>query len=271
MTAQVAIITFPGSNSEEETLRACVDAGIDAQIVLWTATLDAVKKFDAYVLPGGFAYEDRIRAGAVAAHDRLMEAVREGAAKGKLVLGICNGAQILLESGLAPGFDLLAPSEEAEGSAPIRPQAGFTQNQQRAFLCRAVHVKLSVDPNRCAFTTGLKPGTVIPMWAAHGEGRLAARPSYLERIASGSHVVFQYAFPSGTQRPAPNGSALDAAAITNVAGNVLAIMPHAERSAWGFQRVGPERAKLQGDTAAMMAPADGNVLFKAFAAALKTN
>lgn len=262
MNARVAILTFPGSNSEDETLRACTDAGIAAEIVHWTAGVDEVRAFDGYVLPGGFAYEDRVRAGAVAAHDRLMEAVREGAERGKLVLGICNGAQILLEAGLAPGLP-------AAGASPARPQAVFTRNAQRAFLCRFVHVLLTAPPERCAFTARLPAGTVIPMWASHGEGRLAAVPEVLERIDSGEHAVFCYADAAGNAIAAPNGSALDAAALTNVKGNVLAIMPHAERSAWAYQSCTPaERARYRGDTAAMLAPAGGNVLFQAFAHAL---
>jgi phosphoribosylformylglycinamidine (FGAM) synthase-like amidotransferase family enzyme len=105
MSARVGVLIFPGTNSEEETWRACRAVGLDAELVSWNAPLDDVRAYAAYVLPGGFAYEDRVRAGAIAAHDRLMSAVREGAAAGKPVLGICNGAQILLESGLAPQCD----------------------------------------------------------------------------------------------------------------------------------------------------------------------
>jgi phosphoribosylformylglycinamidine synthase len=263
MSARVAVLTFPGSNSEEETVRACRDAGITTDLVHWTADLQTVRAYDAYVLPGGFAYEDRVRAGAVAAHDRLMEAVREGAERGKLVLGICNGAQILLEAGLAPGL-------AAAKDGVAQPQAGFTKNAQRAFLCRFVHVKLSVAPTRSAFTAALAPGATIPMWASHGEGRLAATPAQLAAIEQGEHVIFRYADAQGSLTTAPNGSALDAAALTNTKGNVLAIMPHAERSAWGYQRhVGPGRAALRGNTQAMLAPADGSVLFDAFATALR--
>lgn len=102
MKARIAVPVFPGTNSEEETLRLLRDCGGTAELVHWT---DAAKlgAFDAFVLSGGFAYEDRIRAGAIAAHDRMMDAVIESARRGRLVLGICNGAQILLEAGLLPG------------------------------------------------------------------------------------------------------------------------------------------------------------------------
>ncbi len=117
MSATVGIIVFPGTNSEEETLRACQAVDVAARLVHWTTDLDVVRTFDAYVLPGGFAYEDRVRAGAIAAHDRVMQVVREGAAVGKPVLGICNGAQVLVESGLVPGID-----------GRTQPQAAFAKN-----------------------------------------------------------------------------------------------------------------------------------------------
>lgn len=261
MSARVAVLTFPGSNSEEETLRAALAAGMNAERVHWTADLQTVRAYDAYILPGGFAYEDRVRAGAIAAHDRLMEAVREGAAAGKLVLGICNGAQILLEAGLAPGFD---------GAANARPQASFTHNAKRSFICRHMHVKLAVDPARCAITAALTANTLIPMWVAHGEGRLAAHPDVLERLKANQHVVFTYADSHGNAVSAPSGSALDAAAITNERGNVLAIMPHAERNAWLFQQMwGSERRLARGKRDQIIAPAGASVFFTSFATALK--
>ncbi|HEY4434086.1 MAG TPA: phosphoribosylformylglycinamidine synthase subunit PurQ, partial [Candidatus Cybelea sp.] len=114
MKARIAVPVFPGTNSEEETLRLLRDCGGTAELVHWA---DAAKlaAFDAFVLSGGFAYEDRIRAGAIAAHDRMMDAVIESARAGKLVLGICNGAQILLEAGLLPGTGEIR-----------RPTAAFT-------------------------------------------------------------------------------------------------------------------------------------------------
>jgi phosphoribosylformylglycinamidine synthase len=148
MSARVGVLVFPGTNSEEETIRACATAGLDAKLVHWNAPLDDVRALDAYVLPGGFAYEDRVRAGAIAAHDRLMTVVREGAAAGKPVLGICNGAQILLESGLAPGLD----------GATVA-QAGFTRNApQGKYRSTRVYVKLTIPPERCAITAALTPG-----------------------------------------------------------------------------------------------------------------
>jgi phosphoribosylformylglycinamidine synthase subunit PurQ / glutaminase len=256
MVARVGILAFPGTNSEEETLRACEAVGLDARLVHWTTSSEQVRAFDAYVLSGGFAYEDRVRAGAIAARDRLMEGVREGAAQEKLVLGICNGAQILLEAGLAPDFD---------GKA--LPQAGFTRNLPGGrFRSTHVHVKLAIAPSRCAITASLNSNAVVPAWASHGEGRLAADTHVLERMRVHGHLAFVYCDREGETagEVVPNGSALGVAGITNRMGNVLAIMPHPERDAWTFMH--PEE---HGSRADMLAPSGGIELFKSFAAALR--
>jgi phosphoribosylformylglycinamidine synthase len=255
------VLIFPGTNSEEETLRACHAVGLRAELVPWNAPLDDVRELGAYVLPGGFAYEDRVRAGAIAAHDRLMDAVRIGAQAGKPVLGICNGAQILLESGLAPQL----------GGA-TRVQAGFTRNAPLGkYRSTQVYVKLAIPPERSALTAALAPGTVLPAWASHGEGRLAAEPEVLERLAREEHVAFVYCTPDGrsTAESVPNGSALGAAALVNERGNVLAIMPHPERAAWTFMRHDAARERTRGDAAAMLAASGGIALFAAFAAAVE--
>src|ERR1700680_316875 len=199
VSARVAVLVFPGTNSDEETVRACRAVGLETDAVHWTVDLDEVRRFDAYVLPGGFAYEDRVRAGAIAAHDRMMTAVREGAAEGKLVLGICNGAQVLLEAGLAPALG---------GDTSI--QAGFAKNAPLGkFRSTHVHVKLAIPPERCAITAHLAPNAVIPAWASHGECRLAAHDDVLARIEREGHLAFVYCDASGetTTEAIPNGSA----------------------------------------------------------------
>jgi len=233
---------------------------LEAELVPWNAELDAVRAFDAYVLPGGFAYEDRVRAGAIAAHDRLMSAVRAGAALGKPVLGICNGAQILLESGLVPGLG---------GASAV--QAGFTRNAPHGkYRSTQVYVKLAVAPERCALTADLAPGTVLPAWASHAEGRLAATSDVLERLAAGGSVAFVYCDARGNAAPAavPNGSALGAAALVNERGNVLAIMPHPERAAWTYMLHGNARQAARGDSRAMLAASGGIELFRGLARAV---
>jgi phosphoribosylformylglycinamidine synthase len=254
VAARVAVLVFPGTNSEIETWRICRDVGLDAHVVHWSQA-KTLPEYDAYVLPGGFAYEDRIRAGAVAAHDPMMDYVIEAAQKGKLILGVCNGAQVLLEAGLVPGTGELR-----------RPTAAFTKNGPAPhFVCKHVYLKLVVDPSRCAITAALKKEAIIPAWAAHGEGRLAATPDHLQEIVAGGHLAFVYAHPDGTvdESAVPNASALGCAGLTNREGNVLAIMPHPERDAWNYNH--PDRR----DNGDILAPSGGVQLFASFAEALK--
>lgn len=251
--ARVAVLVFPGTNSEVETWRICRDVGLDTSVVHWSEGA-ILRDFDAYVLPGGFAYEDRIRAGAVPAHDAMMDYVIEGAQNGKLVLGVCNGAQILLEAGMVPG------------TAPIRrPTAAFTHNAPVPhFVCKHVYVKLNIDPRRSPITAALPKGALVPAWAAHGQGRLAATPEHLKEIADDGHLAFVYAHADGTvdDRAIPNGSALGCAGLINRDGNVLAIMPHPERDAWNYNH--PDRREGQ----RILEPSGGSALFLSFAKAL---
>jgi phosphoribosylformylglycinamidine synthase len=233
-------------------VRICQDVGLEAESVHWSKAA-SLAKYNAFILPGGFAYEDRIRAGAIPAHDPMMDYVIEAAEKGKLVLGICNGAQILLEAGLVPGT-----------GAARKPTAAFTRNAfGEGFICKHVHIRLAADPSRCAITAALPRDAVIPAWAAHGEGRLAATPEHLNEITSGGHLAFVYAHSDGTVDDAavPNGSALGCAGLTNKNGNVLAIMPHPERDAWSFNHPDLSRENI-------LAPSGGATLFRAFAKAL---
>jgi phosphoribosylformylglycinamidine synthase subunit PurQ / glutaminase len=261
MSGRVGVLVFPGTNSEDETQRACQAVGLVADLVHWSWDEERTRGFDAYILPGGFAYEDRVRAGAIAAHDRLMLAVREAAEAGKPVLGICNGAQVLLESGLVPALD----------GRTARPQAAFAKNAPLGkYRSTHVHVKLAIPPERCSITASLAPDTVLPAWASHGEGRLAAQHEVLERIEREGRVAFAYCDAQGreTAEAVPNGSALGAAGLVNDRGNVLALMPHPERDAWTFMHAGGARAAAWGDTPATLAPSGGMALFASLARAL---
>lgn len=253
MSHRIAVLVFPGTNSEDETLRLLRDCGGDAHLVHWSRS-KSLPDFDAYVLPGGFAYEDRIRAGAIAAHDVAMDHVIAGAQGGKLVLGICNGAQILLEAGLVPG------------TGPVRlPTAAFTRNGPVAhFVCTHVYVKLGIDPARCAITAALPHGALIPAWTANGEGRLAADATQLQELQDGNHIAFVYAHADGSvdESASPNQSALGVAGLVNREGNVLALMPHPERDAWTFNH--PD--KRRGDD--ILATSGGAVLFRSFVEAV---
>ncbi|MBV8152521.1 MAG: phosphoribosylformylglycinamidine synthase I [Candidatus Eremiobacteraeota bacterium] len=260
MAAKVAVVVFPGSNSEDETLRALTAVGLDARLVRSDDGGRGLQDADGYVMPGGFAYEDRIRAGAVAAHDRALDTIIEAAEKGKPVLGICNGAQILVEAGLVPG------------TGPVRrPTAAFAPNVPGGrFRCVHTYVRLAVAPDRSPLLRGLIAGAVFPAWAAHAEGRLAASFEELARIRDGEHVAFVYATARGDVVPeaVPNGSALGAAGLVNARGNVVALMPHPERDAWGFMhREGPARVACRGDLRASLKPSGGIALFASFARA----
>jgi phosphoribosylformylglycinamidine synthase I len=254
MNRRIAVLVFPGTNSEEETLRLLRDCGGDAHLVHWSRA-ELLRKFDAYVLPGGFAYEDRIRAGAIAAHDAMMDEVIAGAQAGKLVYGICNGAQILLEAGLAPG------------TAGIRrPTAAFTHNGPVPhFICAHVYVKLAIEPSRSPITAALQRDALIPAWCANAQGRLAATPEHLDELQHGGHVAFLYAHADGTVDPsaAPNQSALNCAALVNKEGNVLAMMPHPERDGWTFNH--PDRRRGNG----ILEPSGGAAMFRSFVAAVQ--
>ncbi|MBV8067132.1 MAG: phosphoribosylformylglycinamidine synthase I [Candidatus Eremiobacteraeota bacterium] len=256
MNARIAVPVFPGTNSEDETVRLLRDCGGNAELVHWSLA-DTLAGYDAYVLSGGFAYEDRVRAGAIAAHDRIMDFVIEGAQQGKLVFGICNGAQILLEAGLVPGT-----------GAVRRPTAAFAKNAPEPhFVCRHVYLKLAFEPSRCAITAALPPGALVPAWAAHVEGRLAATPQHLDEILAGNHLAFVYAHANGVVDDAavPNGSALRCAGLVNRDGNVLAIMPHPERDGWNFNHLD----RYDGDD--VLAPSGGAALFRSFVQAVATN
>ncbi|AFL94987.1 phosphoribosylformylglycinamidine (FGAM) synthase, glutamine amidotransferase domain protein [Thermococcus cleftensis] len=200
-----AVIVFPGTNCDFETERAIRRAGAEAERVWYRANL---RDFDGIVLPGGFSYADYLRAGAIAARQEIMEEVKEFAREGRPVLGICNGFQILTETGLLPGA--------------LRP------NRIPRFLCRWVHLR--VEDTETPFTTLYEPGEVIRMPIAHAEG------NYYVDDPSKVRIVFQYSDEKGnvTEKANPNGSVLNIAAIANEMGNVLGTMPHPERASDRF-------------------------------------
>jgi phosphoribosylformylglycinamidine synthase len=171
-------------------------------------------------VPGGFSYQDRVRAGAVAAKDPLLRVLLEAAADGKPILGICNGCQVLVEAGLVPG---LTP-----GTVEIA-LAGNRVPGRRGYLARWVGV--AAHPSaRTPFTEGLTGSFPLPM--AHAEGRFTHEdPAFFERLAADGHVALVYTALGGRARSNPNGALLDTAGLTNGAGNVLAMMPHPERAA----------------------------------------
>lgn len=220
---RVAVVQFPGVNCEAETVRALGRAGLGAEVFRWTRPARELEGFQAYVLPGGFSWQDRVRAGALAAKDPLVGVLAEQAgARGKPVLGICNGAQVLVEAGLVPG-----------GKGVVLALAANRMTGRSGYFARWVHVR--VERSACVFTRGLAPGTVIPLPVAHGEGRFTSGGrGRVAALLEAGQVPLRYAAADGGVASVfpedPNGSELAAAAVCNPAGNVLAMMPHPERA-----------------------------------------
>ena len=219
---RVAVLQLPGVNCETETIRALTTVGLEAEVFRWTRPAAELSDFAAYVIPGGFSYQDRVRAGALAAKDPLIESLGEEAERGKPVLGICNGAQVLVESGLVPG-----------GGGVELALARNRMTDRAGYYARWVYVRVEESP--CVFTRGLAPGTVLPLPVAHGEGRFtAADPGRFRALLRAGQAPLRYAAASGVPARAfpdnPNGSEMAVAAVCNPRGNVLAIMPHPERA-----------------------------------------
>ncbi len=195
-----AVILLPGLNRDRDMIAALTKISGKAPVTAWQ-TDTQIPDVDLIVIPGGFSYGDYLRCGAIAARSPVMRAVREKADRGVLVIGICNGFQILLEAGMLAG--------------------ALMRNKSLKFVCR--EVKLSVANADTAFTRAYKQNEVICCPVAHHDGNYFADPETLARLEGSGRVVFRYA--DGTN---PNGSLNDIAGIINEKGNVLGLMPHPE-------------------------------------------
>jgi len=207
---RIGVLVFPGSNCDRDCHHAVTQVmGATAEFI-WHKEA-ALPPLDAVIIPGGFSYGDYLRTGAIARFSPVMAAVTSFAEAGGLVLGICNGFQILLEAGLLPGAML--------------------RNQSLSFICRDIHVR--VENTGTLFTGRCKPGQVLTLPIAHGEGNYYTDQSALSKLKAKNQVVFRYCTKEGAVTPEanPNGSLDHIAGITNAAGNVLGLMPHPERSA----------------------------------------
>ena len=205
---RVAVVRFPGSNCETESLQAVERAGGHAMLVDYRDT--SLGHADAVILPGGFSYGDYLRSGAIARFAPIMTAVKSLADAGGAVLGICNGFQILCEAHLLPG--------------------ALQHNAQQRFSARPVDVRIERTDTVC--TADYEPGEVIRIPIAHGEGRYVADEATLDALEHDNRVLLRYVAVPGTDMPYnPNGSMRDIAGICNATGTVVGFMPHPERLA----------------------------------------
>ena len=212
---KVAIILFPGTNCHDESFRAIKKAGMQPEIFRWNDDFAKFKAFDGYFIAGGFSYEDRVRSGAIAARDPLMSVIKEEAAGGKPVIGICNGAQILVEAGLIPGLEA-----NHLGASLAWNNHGYLNIWTR--------IKNESQPGSCAFNN-FAQGYHFALPIAHGEGRFVVPQEILDQLIQNNQTVFRYCddgevkdeFPIN-----PNGSVYNLAGVCNPVGNVLALMPH---------------------------------------------
>jgi len=202
------VVVFPGSNCDHDAYHAAKHVFDQDTRFIWHEE-ESVGDVDVVIVPGGFSYGDYLRSGAVARFSPIMQDVVRFAEDGGLVLGICNGFQILCEAGLLPGT--------------------LMRNESLRFTCK--HVRLRVDNASTPFTNRARAGDVVSFPVAHGEGRYYADDEVLDELESAHRVVFRYADGDGAATPGanPNGSVHNIAGIVNRAGNVCGLMPHPER------------------------------------------
>jgi phosphoribosylformylglycinamidine synthase len=208
MKVKFGIVVFPGSNCDHDAYYVAKKIIDEESIFLWHKEND-LQGSDVIILPGGFSYGDYLRTGAIAKFSPIMNSVIDFANKGGIVIGICNGFQILLETGLLPGVML--------------------KNESLKFICKDVYLK--VENKNTVFTNKISED-VLKIPIAHGEGNYFADEKTLEELQENNQIVFKYSSPEGetTKEFNPNGSKLNIAGIVNKNGNVLGMMPHPERS-----------------------------------------
>jgi len=203
-----AVLVFPGINRERDMARALKLVSGAEPVMVWHAETQLPPATDLVVIPGGFSYGDYLRCGAIAARAPIMDAVRGHAGRGGLVLGVCNGFQILCECGLLPGV--------------------LMRNAALKFICKDVYLR--VERSDTPFTRGYNAGQVIRVPVAHGEGNYVADDATIARLEAEGRVALRYVAPDGTLdlRWNVNGATHAIAGILNERGNVLGLMPHPE-------------------------------------------
>jgi phosphoribosylformylglycinamidine synthase len=226
------VIIFPGSNCDHDTYNVIAEIAHQPVTYLWHDSED-MKGVDAVLVPGGFAYGDYLRTGAIARFSPVMQSVKKFADGGGLVLGICNGFQILAEAGLLPG--------------------ALMRNAGLKYICKQVHLR--TETTATAFTNLLKPGEVLKIPIGHAEGNYYCTAEELKRLEAEERVAFRYSTPEGeiTAEANPNGSLSNIAGVLNEKRNVLGMMPHPDRS-----------------SEALLGSADGWKIFESMIAAMAT-
>ena len=227
---QIAIIQFPGSNCERETIQAVKRAGMEPVEFLWNESPEKLAACAGYIIVGGFSYEDRSRSGAIAALDPIMRILKEQNKLGKPILGICNGAQILVESGLVPGIENDAIGISLTDNKRVQNEKVLGTGFYNAWI----NMRVSDEYQLNVFTRSLTPKDILHVPIAHAEGRFVLSSGLLAEIQMHGLNVFQYCDQNGNivdEFPInPNGSMNNIAAISNKSGNVMAMMPHPERT-----------------------------------------
>ena len=206
---KVGVVSFPGSNCDEDALLAIVERLDEDAVLLWHKDHD-LQGADVIILPGGFSYGDYLRSGAIARFSPIMQEVLAHAKRGGPVIGICNGFQIAVEAGLLPG--------------------ALLRNESLQF--RSMPVTLKVENTTSVFTSAATKGSLLTMPIAHGDGRYTADAGTLDRLEGEGQVAFRYVDATGAATAAanPNGSMRNIAGVTNETGTVVGMMPHPERA-----------------------------------------
>lgn len=222
---KTSVVVFPGSNCDRDVARAVSETLGSAVEMVWHEESGFGGSPDLVILPGGFSYGDYLRSGAIAAQSPIIKAVREHAEQGGLLLGICNGFQILTETKLLPGA--------------LLPNTSLT------FICKLCHIRVEQTDN--PFTRGLKKGEVVQYPIAHHEGLFFLPDNELEELERAGRVVFRYADPAtgaAGAEYAPNGALNGIAGICSERGNVLGLMPHPERATLAHLNGGTDGARF---------------------------
>jgi phosphoribosylformylglycinamidine synthase len=242
MAGRIGILQFPGTNCEVETLRAVRYVGLDGEIVRWNEKEKFLRSFDGYIIPGGFAHQDRVRAGVIAAKEPVMAVLTEEAMKGKPIIGICNGCQVLIESGLLPGLDV-GKVEMAMAKNKMEMRWGFYH--------RFVYIRRLPSSPDCVINLRIREDEIIVLPIAHEEGKFTTADENVIKTIKERHLSgFVYTDENGNIATGfpdnPNGAIFNLAALSNKKGNIAGIMPHPERTIfkWNLTSINKNRFNL---------------------------